>query len=193
MEPKRELTKELIAASMKEIMLHHPFEKITIRMITEHAGVIRPTFYYHFQDKYEVLEWIVRQELIGSIRVLMQHGMIDEAMHVVFASISDDRKFFKRAFAITGQNNFAGIMTEQVKLFLLELVEFWNVTASTGIRMLSNEMLCAHCAMNFVSMEYIWIIHGQDHATVDEMTQSFLYLMRHTYYDCFTPRDGTAE
>ena len=193
MEPKRELTKELIAASMKEIMLHQPFEKITIRMITEHAGVIRPTFYYHFQDKYEVLEWIVRHELIGSIRVLMQRGMVDEAMRIVFASINDDRKFYQRAFAITGQNNFAGIMTDQVKGFLLELVEFWGVTASTGIKVLTNEMLCAHCAMNFVSMAYIWIVHGHDHATVDEMSQSFLYLMRHTYYDCFTPHEESGE
>lgn len=190
MEQKKELTKELIAASMKEIMLHQPFEKITIRMITEHAGVIRPTFYYHFQDKYEVLEWIVRHKLIDSVRMLMQRGMIDEAIHIIFAEIGDERKFYRRAFEITGQNNFAGIMTEQVKLFLLELIDHWGVTASTGIRMLSNEMLCSHCAMNFVSMVYIWIVHGHDHATVEEMSQSFLYLIRHTYHECFIPRDA---
>lgn len=191
MEPKKELTKELIAASMKEIMLRHPFEKITIRMITEHAGVIRPTFYYHFQDKYEVLEWIVRHELINSIRLLMQRGMVDEAMQVIFASIGDDREFYRRAFSITGQNSFSEIMVEQVKRFLLELIDYWGVTAGTGIKMLSNEMLCTHCAINFVSMAYIWIVHGHDHATVDEMSQSFLYLVRHTYYECFTPRDKT--
>jgi len=188
LEAKKELTKELIAASMKELMLHQAFEKITIRMITEHAGVIRPTFYYHFQDKYEVLEWIVRNKLINNVRVLMQRGMVDEAIHIIFAEIGDERRFYQRAFEITGQNNFAGIMTEQVKLFLLELIDFWGVTATTGIRMLSNEMLCAHCAMNFVSMVYIWITHGHDHATAEEMSQSFLYLIRHTYHECFTPR-----
>ena len=33
------------------------FDKITIKMITDQAGVIRPTFYNYFQDKYEVMEW----------------------------------------------------------------------------------------------------------------------------------------
>ena len=60
MEDKKELTKDLLTASFRELVLQIPFEKITIKMITDGAGVIRPTFYKHFQDKYEVLEWILK-------------------------------------------------------------------------------------------------------------------------------------
>lgn len=189
MEPRKELTKELIASSMKEIMLHQPFEKITIRMITEHAGIIRPTFYYHFQDKYEVLEWIVRHELVISARMLMERGLIDEAIHVVFADIEKNREFYRRAFHITGQNNFAGIMTEQTKALLTELISFWGVTAGTGLRMLTDDMLCTYCATNFVSMVFIWVTNEHDQATADDMTESFLYLIRHSYTDCFRKKD----
>lgn len=42
MEQIKELTKRLIANSFKELMLQIPFEKITIKMITDHASVIRP-------------------------------------------------------------------------------------------------------------------------------------------------------
>ena len=42
----------LLAESFKELALKHPIEKITIKEITDKAGVIRPTFYNHFQDKY---------------------------------------------------------------------------------------------------------------------------------------------
>ena len=56
MEQIKELTKRLIANSFKELMLQIPFEKITIKMITDHASVIRPTFYNHFHDKYELVE-----------------------------------------------------------------------------------------------------------------------------------------
>ena len=40
----------LLAESFKELALKHPIEKITIKEITDKAGVIRPTFYNHFQD-----------------------------------------------------------------------------------------------------------------------------------------------
>ncbi len=49
----------LLSESFKEIAVTKPIEKITIKEITDKAGVIRPTFYNHFQDKYELLEWIV--------------------------------------------------------------------------------------------------------------------------------------
>ena len=53
MERKRELTKILLAESFKELLIKGSFDKITIKMITDQAGVIRPTFYNYFQDKYE--------------------------------------------------------------------------------------------------------------------------------------------
>ena len=51
-EVKKELTKDLLALSFKELIMKMPFEKITVKMITEGADVIRPTFYKHFQDKF---------------------------------------------------------------------------------------------------------------------------------------------
>ena len=48
MEQRKDLTKSLIAESFKELMMKYPFEKITIKMITDHCGIIRPTFYNHF-------------------------------------------------------------------------------------------------------------------------------------------------
>ena len=50
MEDKKELTKDLLTLSFRELILKTPFDKITIKMITDGAGVIRPTFYKHFQE-----------------------------------------------------------------------------------------------------------------------------------------------
>ena len=69
----------LLAESLKELTIKQPIEKITIKEITDKAGVIRPTFYNHFQDKYELLEWIIRTELLEPVKPLIQNGMIDQA------------------------------------------------------------------------------------------------------------------
>ena len=47
---------QMLAESFKDLALRMPIDKITIKQITDGAGVIRPTFYNHFQDKYELLE-----------------------------------------------------------------------------------------------------------------------------------------
>ena len=50
----------LLAESFKKLAEKQPIEKITIKEITDKAGVIRPTFYNHFQDKYELLYYVVK-------------------------------------------------------------------------------------------------------------------------------------
>ena len=74
----------LLAESFKELALKQPIEKITIKEITDKAGVIRPTFYNHFQDKYDLLEWIIDKELLEPVEPLIQNGMINEALVLLF-------------------------------------------------------------------------------------------------------------
>ena len=51
-------TKFAIAFAFKELLLEKSIDKITINDITEKCGINRQTFYYHFHDIYELIEWI---------------------------------------------------------------------------------------------------------------------------------------
>ena len=74
----------LLAKSVKELAEDRPIEKITIKEITDKAGVIRPTFYNHFQDKYELLEWIIMTELLEPIKPMLWNGMATQAFILMF-------------------------------------------------------------------------------------------------------------
>lgn len=60
-----ELTKQLIADSLKKLMAEKPLNKISIRELVADCGVNRQTFYYHFQDIYALLEWIIEKEIVS--------------------------------------------------------------------------------------------------------------------------------
>ena len=104
-EVKKELTKDLLALSFKELIMKMPFEKITVKMITEGADVIRPTFYKHFQDKYEILEYILEKEIKDKIRVLIENDMEDDLLRLLFTCLSKDKEFYKRLYLIEGPNS----------------------------------------------------------------------------------------
>lgn len=53
-----EKTKLLIATSLRKLMKKKSLDKIKIREIVEDCKVNRQTFYYHFQDIYDLVEWI---------------------------------------------------------------------------------------------------------------------------------------
>ena len=50
-------TKRALAASLKSLLAKKPLDKITVIDIAEDCGVNRQTFYYHFQDIYDLIDW----------------------------------------------------------------------------------------------------------------------------------------
>ncbi|MFQ9346584.1 MAG: TetR family transcriptional regulator [Coprococcus sp.] len=122
MERKRELTKILLAESFKELLIKGSFDKITIKMITDQAGVIRPTFYNYFQDKYEVMEWLLETEVFQHIREMTEDGMEREAIYLLFRKMEKDRIYYQKAFEATGQNGFEEILEKKIRQLIEEMV-----------------------------------------------------------------------
>ena len=51
-------TKPALEASLKKLMLHKPLDKITINDLATDCGISRMSFYYHFRDIYDLIEWV---------------------------------------------------------------------------------------------------------------------------------------
>lgn len=110
----------ILAESLKELSKTRPIEKITIKEITDKAGVIRPTFYNHFQDKYELLEWIVREDLMESAMPLFDNGLLREGITYLFTAMEKERDFYEKAVRLEGQNSFVGMMEDAVQELILQ-------------------------------------------------------------------------
>ena len=57
-----QMTKRALEASLKELLRHKPLDKITVSDLTDHCGVNRMTFYYHFKDIYDLVEWCCEED-----------------------------------------------------------------------------------------------------------------------------------
>ena len=55
-------TKEIIAKTFTELLDEKPMSKITVKDIVERCGVNRNTFYYHFKDIPDVVEFILKKK-----------------------------------------------------------------------------------------------------------------------------------
>ncbi len=51
-------TKQKLADSLRSILETKPLDKVTINDLTDACGVNRQTFYYHFHDIYDLIDWI---------------------------------------------------------------------------------------------------------------------------------------
>ena len=87
-------TKKALADSLKALLRTRPLSKVTIADITEGCGINRMTFYYHFRDIYDLVEWICREECSAALggpldRETWQDGFCDLCRYVL-----ENRSFF---------------------------------------------------------------------------------------------------
>lgn len=55
-------TKQLIKDSLVRLLNQRPLDKITVKDVVEECGINRNTFYYHYQDLFEVVEEVLVPE-----------------------------------------------------------------------------------------------------------------------------------
>ena len=132
----------LIAESFKEIAKTKPIEKITIKEITDRAGVIRPTFYNHFQDKYQLLEWIVDNEIFLPVLDLVKNKKFENALMDMLYSFEEDKDFYMNAASLEGQNSFESILRNSIKKVVLIFLNQEELQNRIPYKWLTVEMLC---------------------------------------------------
>ncbi|MBQ9531713.1 MAG: dihydroxyacetone kinase transcriptional activator DhaS [Eubacterium sp.] len=97
-------TKKKLAAALKELMKNSTFDKITVSDITEKCNVHRQTFYYHFQDRYELLDWIFYNEIIEPFTDNVSSENIQEKFFNLFETMSSNKKFYQNALKTNGDD-----------------------------------------------------------------------------------------
>ena len=60
------ITKRALSQALKELIKTRPIEKISVGNICDACGLNRKSFYYHFQDKYDLINWIYCTEFLDT-------------------------------------------------------------------------------------------------------------------------------
>jgi len=106
-------TKNALAASMKKLMKEEPFEKISVSDICFDCGINRKSFYYHFQDKYDLVNWIFYVGFIGEMD-LNSYTTGWDWLRDICGYFYRERDFYRCALKIEGQNSFKDYLIETV-------------------------------------------------------------------------------
>ncbi len=122
--PDANITKRALSGSLKKKMLEKPFDKISVIDICEGCGMNRKSFYYHFKDKYDLVNWIFYTDfiLLASSRIF-EDGW--DLIHTLAELFYQDREFYGCALEIEGQNSFRDYFYEStmpiMNLFMRDL------------------------------------------------------------------------
>ncbi|MEA4889844.1 MAG: TetR/AcrR family transcriptional regulator C-terminal domain-containing protein [Clostridiaceae bacterium] len=120
--PDSQLTKRALSAAMKELMAEQPMEKIKIGDIVERCGMNRQSFYYHFKDKYDLVNWIYYTEFFADIRSSLEKPGW-ELLEKICDYFYRNRAFYGNALHVQGQNSFSEYFAEVLHPVIHSLID----------------------------------------------------------------------
>ena len=118
-----DITKKALASSLKDLLSKYKFNKITIKDITENCGVNRQTFYYHFKDIYDLLEWIYKNEVILEIEEKATYETWQQGLMYIFEYVLKNKAFVKNTYYSISKDLLLNFIYAQTNILIMDVIE----------------------------------------------------------------------
>lgn len=107
-----DLTKRALEQSLKNLLLQKPLSKITISDIADDCGINRMTFYYHFKDIYDLIEWSCEEDARKALEGKKTYDTWQQGLLQIFEAVQENKVFIL--------NVYRSISREQVEKLPLQ-------------------------------------------------------------------------
>lgn len=128
------ITKRALAGALKELMEERSFSGISVAGICEKCEMNRKSFYYHFRDKYDLVNWIFDTEFI-SVICKGEASLSWDMMKVLCDYFYENRDFYRKVLSVEGQNSFSDHFHELLyQLFQTQLRDLEGAQKATNFQ-----------------------------------------------------------
>lgn len=151
-------TKKALEASLKKLMEHKPLDKIKVTDITEDCEVNRQTFYYHFKDIYDLLEWVYTNDATRAIGDKKTYDTWQEGLYEIFKYIIDNKSFVLNTYNSLSREYLERYLYNETYLLLIGVVE--EKAKGMSIKDKDKSFIADFYKYGFVGLVLEWIRKG---------------------------------
>lgn len=117
-----DLTKRALAEALKARLSKTTLKNITIKNLTDDCGLNRQTFYYHFSDIYELMEWIFLDEANKILKGNYFDYDIDKIIETVFEYVKNNENLILNAYKSTNKSLLDNFLKGWIKPVVAHII-----------------------------------------------------------------------
>ena len=149
------VTKRALEQSLKNLLLKKPLTKITIGDITEDCGINRMTFYYHFKDIYDLVEWACLEDARRALDEKKTYDTWQQGLLQIFAAVQENKPFILNVYRCVHREQVEKYLQPLVDQLLLDVIE--EESSGMMIREEDKQFIIDFYRYGFVGMVLEWI------------------------------------
>ena len=112
--------KNIIAIALLELCETKSLEALTVKQILEKSGVSRQTFYNHFIDKNDLIQYVYKEKIIPDFHDNNMNISFYDSLVIAFENMKKYHHFMKQACLMEGQNCLKDYIFNHCKEFDLK-------------------------------------------------------------------------
>ena len=166
-------TKSALAASFKKLLRKTTLDKITVKDIVEDCGVNRQTFYYHFKDIYDLIEWIFAEEAQNIL--LRENPSFDEDYFArVFEYLNENRTLIANAYNSVGREYFEEYLFKLIRPLINDYA--LKCASELDIDKEDFDFVVNIYSSGFIFLAFVWLNHSMDTDYSKDLHRFFVVL-----------------
>ena len=168
--PMSQMTKRALEASLKELLRHKPLDKITVSDLTDHCGVNRMTFYYHFKDIYDLVEWCCEEDAARALAGQKTYDTWQQGFLQILEALRKDKAFFTSVYRSISREQLENYLYRLTYDLMMGVVE--ERAAGMTVRPEDKEFIANFYKFAFVGLTLDWIkndMKGDSQLLVDRL------------------------
>ena len=119
----QEKAKLQFAKAMDALMESKPVCKIHVCDLLQESGLSRQTFYRHFRDIYDLINWMHVEKTRLAFDLFDFHGDLQEGLCVSLTLMLKNRTFYRQIISLEGYNSFYNTYYARCKNNMAQFVQ----------------------------------------------------------------------
>ena len=150
-----QVTKRALEQSLKNLLLKKPLTKITVADIADDCGINRMTFYYHFRDIYDLVEWSCLEDARRALDEKKTYETWQQGLLQIFEAVQDNKPFILNVYRCVHREQVEKYLQPLVDRLLLDVLE--EEAKGMTVRDEDKQFIAQIYAYIFIGLMLDWI------------------------------------
>lgn len=151
-------TKYALEASLKKLLADKPLDKVTINDLTTDCGISRMSFYYHFKDIYDLVEWCCIEDGSRALQGKKTYDTWQEGIYQIFEAVMENKPFILNVYRSVGRDKIENYLHKLTYQLVANVVE--EKCAGKSLLQEDKIFIAEFYKYSFVGVMLDWIERG---------------------------------
>ena len=167
-----QVTKRALEQSLKNLLLKKPLTKITVGDITDDCGINRMTFYYHFKDIYDLVEWSCLEDAKRALDEKKTYDTWQQGLLQIFKAVQETKPFILNVYRCVHREQVEKYLQPLVDQLLLNVIN--EEAAGITVRDEDKQFIAQVYSYMFIGLMLDWIkddMHEDPQQIVEKLSK----------------------